>query len=72
MKFIVMAIAASCALVSLPALAADQTATGTPVQLAQKADKGTKAGKGKSNKSGAARGDTHSDQVQDMNKAKRQ
>jgi len=85
MKFTVIAIAASFALVSLPALAADQAATGKPVQLAQKVDKDAKAKAGKekskttaqapknnmrSNKGGAARGDTRSDQVQDMKKSK--
>ena len=80
MKPIVMALAASFALAwSIPTFAADQTATGKPVQLAQRADK-AKAGKDKGKSTsqaaeskedgGAAPGDTRSDQVQDMKKSK--
>ena len=85
MKLIIAALAASFILsASLPALAADQTATGRPTQLSQKTDKTGQAKahkpahkttaaapKDRSNKSGAARGDTRSDQVQGMNKEKK-
>ncbi len=84
MKLIAAALAAGFVLsMSLPVIAADQAASGKPVQLAQKTDQDTKtkasktktkASKSKdntrSNKGGAMRGDERSDQVQGMKKSK--
>lgn len=80
MKTMFLAAAASFVLMTaVPTLAAEPTATGRPAQLTQKPDD---AGKDKTkgvakkkentraNKSGAARGDSRSDQVHDMTKAR--
>jgi hypothetical protein len=84
MKTIVLAVAASLVLTTaVPALAADNPATGRPAQLTQKLDdagkdkaKGVakdvakKKGNLRANKSGAARGDIRSDQIHDLTKTR--